>query len=299
MPTSEEILWIAAAKSLHIPVVGVQHGVHYGFVDHPSFAETEFVYCDYFLSWGWRNLPSRASYENIGLIALPSPWLSNRKKEWIKIQPLSQGKRSLRPHDVLFMTDRIQMFPPSLGTLRLSRVDLLPRINEAMWKIVAKMAVKEIRVLCKPYDPVSRNMQAGIFDKLKVSFPKLYTEYTKPEKGLSGSLLKNAWLVLWDEPGTGFFECLLSGVPTMVYWTRLTTEEEHHARPFFRLLEEAGLLHTNTDSLVDAVSDFLDSPDHWRKNSDRQKAIELVTNEYASTAKNWKQMWRNALCRMQ
>ena len=291
MPTSAEIYWIAAAKKLGIPVIGVQHGVHYGFVNHPSFAEIELVYCDYFISWGWTKLPNNPLCKNAHSIPLPSPWLSGRKQKWKIIPRLSNGKRSSRSNDVLFMTDRIQLYPPSISTLRISSLDYLNRMNEVIWEIVSSMAEREIRVLCKPYNSLSRGIQTEVFKRLLEAYPKWFMEYEKLDKGLSRDLLEKAWLVLWDEPGTGFFECLISGIPSIVFWDRLTTQEEEFSRPYFELLEHVGLLHTNADSLANAVSDFLCNPEAWCSNNKRLDAIECVTNEYARTAIDWNVPW--------
>ena len=216
MPSGEDIHWIAAARKLRIPVIGVQHGVHYGFTNHACFIETELAYCDCFVTWGWDQFPTHPLSRDTKAIVLPSPWLSERANKWKSVPSLRKGGRSSRPHDVLLMSDRIQSFPPSIYTLRMSRLDFLSQLNSSTSGIVSELAHRRIRVLHKPYNYTSRDIQAKVHDRLAIDFPDYYSEYKELDKGLSLRLMQSAWLVLWDEPGTGFFECLLGGIPSMV-----------------------------------------------------------------------------------
>ncbi|MES2770808.1 MAG: hypothetical protein V4623_02350 [Pseudomonadota bacterium] len=297
MPGGQDIHWIAAAKKLRIPVVGVQHGAHYGFSSQPCFLDTEFAYCDKFVTWGWSDFPQHPLSSKIRAIALPSPWLSERASLWKQIQTLrqGQGQRQRRPHDVLLMSDRIQVFPPSVSTLRMSRVDFLPEINRTLQALVSELAQRKIRLLNKPFNYTSRDIQRQVLDGLLHEFPEHYAEYEKLDKGLTQNLLERAWLVLWDEPGTGFFECLVGGIPCMVCWERMTSCEEDYARPYFQKLEDVGLLHSSPTSLAKAIQCFLNEPEAWLNDRERNTVIRQVTDRFAQTDKAWNIAWKAAL----
>ncbi len=292
MPDGESIHWIAAARKLHIPVIGVQHGAHYGFVNHGCIVELEFAYCDYFVSWGWKQFPKHPVCQNIRPITLPSPWLSERVKAWQKVPSLRTGTRTKRPHDVLLMSDRIQPFPPTINTLRMSRLDFLEQINEAISETVTELAKRRIRVLHKPFNYTSRDIHTSVLTKLSLNLPNYYSECRELDKGLNQKLLQSAWIVVWDEPGTGFFECLLGGIPTMLYWERLTCHEEEYARNNFKQLEKVGLLHTNVWSLAESLEKFLEAPEAWCLNQERTEIIKLVTTSYAMVGEDWASTWK-------
>jgi len=295
MPSDEEIHWVAAARKLRIPVIGVQHGVHYGFTNQACFVETELAYCDYFMSWGWDQFPMHPLCQDIRAIALPSPWLSERAKTWRRVPSLRLNGRAERPHDVLLMSDRIQAFPPTVSTLRMSRLDFLGQLNSAISGIVSELAQRRIRVLNKPYNYTSRDMQATVLDRLTADFPGYYCEYERLDKGLSVKLLQSAWIVLWDEPGTGFFECLVGGIPSMVYWERLTSREEDYARPYFERLEAVGLLHASPSTMAVAVEQFLSDPEVWLADEERSAVIREVTDRFSKTDDDWSKQWAEAL----
>ncbi|QDC51251.1 hypothetical protein FIT74_04345 [Candidatus Methylopumilus universalis] len=293
MPGMDEIYWIAAARKLGIPVIGVQHGVHYGFVDHSCLVEMELAYCDYFVTWGWDEFSINPVFQKIHAIPLPSPWLSERTKRSRNRERLRKGQRNQRPYDVLLMSDRIQSFPPTINTLRVSRRDFLGQLNVAIWNIISELAKKQVRVLNKPFNLDSREMQSDVLNRLAAEYPNYYFEYQELNKGLSDRLLRSAWVIIWDEPGTGFFECLSSGVPSMLYWERLTTHEEEHARPYFQLLEEVGLLHTNAITLAEAVKNFLDAPEDWINNKNRCMAIQKVVERFSKVDDSWSAHWKD------
>ena len=117
----------------------------------------------------------------------------------------------------------------------------------------------------------------------------------KFDKGLSDSLLRKGKLFLWDQPGTGFLECLSGGIPTMLLWTRLFCEEEDWCRNDFRELEKAGIIHRTTQSLIKELKIFLSDPALWMNNSSRKVIINKFTNKYALTNDKWWLVWRDYL----
>lgn len=291
MPSDSEIFMLAAAQLQGISIIGVQHGAHYGFVEQPCFNELEFAYCDKFVTWGWEKTIKNASNQKVRAVPLPSPWLSVRKNQWSRLVRLDVKNRYARNYDVLFMLDRIQVYPTTVNTLRLSRVDFLSQMNNSCAKNFSQLIDRDIRVLVKPFNYTSRDAQGDLLDYFVSTFPRNFSEYKRLDKGLTKELLEMAWIVIWDEPGTGFFECLLSGIPTMVYWDKLTSKEESHAQPFFSELADVGLLHSDAGRMAEEVSNFLEDPDVWLKNTSRLLAIQRVLDYFSRTDENWSSSW--------
>jgi hypothetical protein len=73
---------LAAAGELKMPVIGLQHGAHYGFVDAPCHIELEHAHVDRFVTWGWTQMPDHPLCRDVETIALPSPWMSERARRW-------------------------------------------------------------------------------------------------------------------------------------------------------------------------------------------------------------------------
>ena len=112
------------------------------------------------------------------------------------------------------------------------------------------------------------------------------------DKGLTYELLNKCQLVLWDQPGTGFLECISAGIPTLILWSRLNCEEEEWCIVDFTRLEEVGLIHRTLQSLMNEIQRFLIDPTAWMKDSQRKLAVENFSNKYALTDNKWWRSWR-------
>lgn len=293
-PANNDIFVIAAAKATGVPVIGIQHGAHYGFSVQPCHVELEYAYCDKFISWGWRDMVANRYKGNIEIIPLPSPWLSERKKKWSKLLSRAHVVDE-KKYDVLWMTDRLQYFPPSISTLRMSRQDCLQSLNESMEYLVSELVENNIQILHKPFNYISRDIQITLLRSLASKYPSNYTIYEKLDKGLTIEMVENVKLVLWDEPGTGFFECLLAGIPTMVLWGRLTSWEVGPVRYLFAELEEVGLMHQGVDTLLHSLNSFLEDKSKWMINQRRIEVIKKVIERFSYTHDDWQNSWKRSL----
>jgi hypothetical protein len=296
MPNGMEIFLIAAAKNLRIPVIGVQHGAHYGFSEQPCHIELEYAYCDKFITWGSRSLPDHPLCKNIESIPLPSPFLSQRAVKWQRLlSGLSRDHKYVHPYDVLIMSDRLQGFPTTLSTLRLSRVDFLAGITRTLRLLVEKLASEKFKILWKPFDYTSKNIQIDLLNELQSKHKNIFFVHEKLDKGITENLLKAARIIIWDEPGTGFFECLLAGVPSVLLWERHSSTERLDCREIFEKLEEVGILHNSVDSLTTEISSFMKNTDMWMSRAERKSAIKGVLNSICKTSSAWSHQWKVAV----
>ena len=72
----------------------------------------------------------------------------------------------------------------------LQRLDFLGRLNAATYILVSELARRDIRVLNKPFNYTSRDMQADVLNRLAGEFPDQYREHPKLDKGLTAELLQ-------------------------------------------------------------------------------------------------------------
>lgn len=288
---------LAAAKTLGMKVVGIQHGAHYGFFEAACYLEGEYPYFDRFITWGWNRLPDRPLCGSIKTIPLPSPWLSRRQEEWrraFRVKPAAQAA----DFDVLLMTDRLQDFPPPLNTLRLSRLDYLPELGAWLKETVLALTGAGLRVLHKPFNDASARIQKETMERLHRQAGELYSVYDQLDKGMTHELLGRCRLVLWDEPGTGFFECLVSGIPAMLYRPAVLPREASYAAADFAELEEAGLIHAGAASLTREIAAFRADPEGWMAQPRRRAAVEKACRRYAWTEEDWARRWADGLAHM-
>ena len=115
------------------------------------------------------------------------------------------------------------------------------------------------------------------------------------DKGITPGLVRRCNVFLWDQPGTGFIECLHAQIPTLVYWPRLYNQASVEAIPIFDALESAGLVHRTMNSLLDAYDDFRRDPIAWMAAPQRRAAAAYFLRTYGWAEEDWPRYWRTYL----
>lgn len=280
---------LAAAKELGIKTMAFQHGSHYGFAPHATFNELEFAHCDRFIGWGWTRLPDRPLTRGIDTVALPAPWLSERRRRWRRI--LGQGTR--KRSDVLLMTDKFFHFPPTIYTNRAPRMDFLQSYNRDLEAIARGLAGAGLTIRHKPFDHASKRMQSETIARLERELGGRYRVESGLDKGLSERLIAEAALTVWDEPGTGWFECLVSGLPALLRWPRLPSGEQDYAAEAFAELERVGVSHRSVESLTAEAARCAADPESWLAAPERAEAVARLCRRFAWTEDGWPRLWRD------
>lgn len=278
---------IGAAKSMGFKIINAQHGGHYGYLkDISPVLENEWPSNDQFLTWGWKELPNHPAIARMHTCPLPSPWLSERKAYWKDL--VIDGAK---PFDILWMPNMMKRFTGAPQGASSSRRDVINEFSISMIDFVTNAAQLEVRVYCKPYNPVSVHLMAETYKTMKEIGGHFFECTDRFDKGLTYELLEKCKLVLWDQPGTGFLECIACGVPTMILWTRLYCEEEAWCVDDFASLEEVGLIHRTSPSVINELRSFLSNPTLWMNDSKRKMAVQNFSNKYALTDEKWWQSW--------
>ncbi len=288
---------LAAARSLGMEVVGCQHGVHYGFTDDFSAViELELATCDRFITWGWTKFPDHPRCRDIAAVPLPCPWLSDERAALSRTWAASAT--AAKPYDLLLVSDKYQRFPPTSSGAGIARNDFAREIARGLESLVGGLSSRGYKTLHKPYNHTSRRFLRKTIAGLEKSAAGSYQCRPQFDKGLTAELLGQCRLVLWDQPSTGFVECLVAGVPAMVHWPRTYYREAPRARAFFDALEAAGVIHRDVDSLVKELDAFSAAPDAWLKAPARRAAIDSFLREYAWTDERWSTAWKQAVARL-
>jgi putative transferase (TIGR04331 family) len=277
----------AAAKEEGRFIVDCQHGGYYGYIDNwPLVSELEYPGIDQFVSWGWTRAPQQVIGNGFTIADLPSPWLSERKKYWKRLK-LSVDKE----YDFLFMSTKVKRFSVSPQGGLLAR-DLLQKTAKDLKGLVDKITSNQYKILHKPCDVTTVKLLSKTMDELLIIGGAKYDVITKLDKGLTYELLNKCNVVLWDQPGTGFLECLSSGIPTMLSWKRTSSSEEEWTKPIFQELEKCGIIHRDDDTLVTEMKRFKESPKLWMSTPERVELVNRFCRQFAWASMDWPKYWR-------
>jgi len=288
---TKSLFILCAAKTMKFRLINFQHGGHYGyFKDNSTALETEYPLSDQFITWGWKILPKHPAIKHLAIKSLPSPWLSERKKYWKFFLIFNE-----KPFDIVWMPSKTQRFTRAPQGISSNRYDVISKFSFLMIDFLTKAVRSQIRVYCKPCDNFSFSLMADTFNIMKNIGGEFFECADKFDKGLSGELLEKGKLFVWDQPGTGFLECLSGEIPTMILWTRLFCEEEDWCRNDFSELEKVGVIHRTPEHLIKELKIFLEDPVLWMNNPSRKVIINKFTNKYALTNDKWFLVWRDYL----
>ena len=160
----------------------------------------------------------------------------------------------------------------------------------------ASLASKEkIKIYCKPYNELTTFLMKKTYQQLPEIVGSNFQYANNFDKGLNYDLINKGHLILWDQPGTGFLECISSGIPSMVLWTRLFCEEENSCKKYFKKLEKSRIIHRTPQSLIKELKIFLRDPVLWMNESTRKAIVNNFSSKYALTNDNWQLVWRDYL----
>ena len=286
----ESLVLIAAAKSLGIRSLNCQHGGHIGYLfDQTHTREIEENICDRFISWGWSELPDYPMRETkIPVDALPNPWLSERRKFWIKT---IKNKKSWT-YDLLFFSSRMHRFQTAPSGAYQLIVDYLGLYNEFVVELVKNFSKRGYSIYHKPYNEYVLKLMSPAMSQIQQFANHTHVLDTSLNKGLHPQLVNNSNIILFDNPGTGFLESMSSGLPTICCWPRLYSAEEPSAAPYFNELESVGICHNSISSAVDTYDDILRyGAQRWFDEPRRKRARESFCERYALTSERWEKDW--------
>ena len=289
---SERSFIAAASKKMNKSLVFIQHGGHYGYIANlPRFSELEYKVCDVFLTWGWQ-VKDNHEY-NCKFRPLPSPWLSERKKFWKNYINLNSNKI----YDFLWMPQRLDEFTMPLTCIQNTRPDIIQNYSNDMTSMISNFKKNKIITYYKPYNKKTASILEGTHKKIKKIAGNLITISNSFDKGLSRINISNSHIILWDQPGTGFLECIVSGIPTMILSSKYFSKENDEAKKNFHELHKVGVIHKELNTLTYELKVFKENPNSWMNNTMRKKVIQNFIKKYAYVKNEWNKAWTEYLKR--
>jgi len=248
-----------------------------------------------YITCGWESFPETPAIQKLQAVHLPSPLFS-----WIRHgrgnpRPALPSKGIHKPFDLLLMPSHAEFFPPSLPESGAVRNDHLPEFARLLLELVRELTRAGLTVLHKPRDTTTLAVLRGTLEDIRRLGGPRYRCLDPKGSGLDSALLAQCGLVIWDQPGTGFLECLASGIPALICWNRVFTVETTEAAPYFEAMEKSGLIHRNPDSLIREIMAFKQDSGRWMGNARRSEAINAFCGRFIWMERRWASYWKNFL----
>lgn len=295
--TTQAAFLIAAARATGKKVIGTQHGGHYGYMAaHTAGVDVEYPDCDEYVTWGWNRFPEHPALARPHIVTLPAPWYSHRRIQWRALLTEAERLGEVKEFDFAFMPNKVYPYVPAPSAAHAS-INHVHLVGALFKGVVAACTARRRSILMKLYGMDSLRLLASTLEEMKCIAGTLLRMNDNLDKGITPDLVRRCRMFLWDQPGTGFIECLHAQIPALVYWPRLYNHEEAAAVPIFAALESAGLVHRSMDSLLDAYEDFCRDPKAWMAEPARMGAGDRFVRTYGWAEDDWPKHWREYLTR--
>jgi putative transferase (TIGR04331 family) len=278
------------AKNLNFNIIKFQHGGHYGYLnDTLALNQIEIKNSDIFIANGWDIKIKKYDQKNyVKIIKLPSPFFSE-KKLFFKSYKLSSDKK----FDFVFLPQFVRPFTYDIQGISSFRRDVIAEYLKEYWELAISLNKNNMNANIKFYDKVTTNFIQKNLIKLQKKYKNTFYFENHFNKGLSLELVNSGNILLLDQPGTAFLECLNSGIPIMLFWKRSFCEPSKDSEQIFNELKKVGIIHDNTETLIESYKDFKTNCNQWVSHKKRKNIINEFCKTYAYTDVNWPKIWKN------
>lgn len=238
-----------------------QHGGHYGAGKFYPLEDHESKIADRFLSWGWKN------DENDGVIPFWGSILSHQKKT-------NCNKRK-----ILIATVSSPLYAKYYYSAPIS-----------------SQVLEEYKIHQKMIDNLSKQIRSQIVYRSKKDygwnecsllakqFPEVKIENTNQIPFKDSLFSSKLFIATYN--ATVFLQSFSLNIPTMLLWKKEFRELRETAIPYYMLLENAGILHTNPVRMARKINLIYDNVWEWWTQETVQNAKDTFCDYYARVSKN-------------
>jgi putative transferase (TIGR04331 family) len=273
--SNEVFKFLAAAwQEKGVRLAARQHGGAYGSMRYHPCESLEKAAAHEFWSWGWTE-PGRP------VRPVPNPGLSRVAK--------AAAFQRLMPQPYLYFVGNAipryqnRTWSGPIGPQMLEYLDWEIRFVRALAPEVRASLI--MRPFMEDYGWQMR-------ERLRAACPDLHLE--PPGRDYYQGL-RHARLVVCDMNTTTILEALAANLPTVAFWDAGHWELRPEARPYFRQLQEAGILHHQPEEAAQAASDHWEDSHRWWLSPPVQEARSQFVRRFAWVSPQWRQQWRATL----
>jgi len=264
---NEPFKFFAAKSAIEgAKIIEFQHGGGYGtFLTNPN--EKLALQKDYLFTFGWKSIdhPEKT-------YPLPNYYISkirNTYNQKLKKVILVGTDRSLyhykfvthtNPEDMAkYLDDKKKLYDSLLPSIK-GNFLYRPRFNKPVWE--TEETIKKL------------------MPNIEIIRHKPLIEW-----------MKKVALVIIDHPHAAILEALVINVPCIFYWDHRVYLMNANAEPYFQLLRDAGILHTNPESAAAQVNAVWDDSNGWWLQSQCQSTRTEFVNHFCLSDNLWKNQW--------
>ncbi len=254
-------VWAAKKTESNIPLIIGQHGGHFGMNLFSFHEDHQIKIADKWLSWGWED----KSRKNI----IP---LGNLKVIGSQVDYNPKG-------DALMVAMGLPRYSYHLYAVPVAN-QYLDYFNDQ--KIFLSSLPIELRqqVLLRLY---SNDYDWNQVDRWKDSMPEVNIDLGRKD---IKKLIKKSRLYISTYNATTYLESLTWNVPTIMFWNPKHWELNEQAKPYFELLEKAGIFHTTPKSAAQKMIEVWEDVDGWWHSNETQKARKIFIDQYSQLPEN-------------
>ena len=278
------------SKNLGFDILKLQHGGRCGYLnDTLEIDQIETKNSDFFLSNGWNGKIKKYDEEHhVNFVKFPSPLFTEKKKYFSSYKPSNNRK-----FDFTFFPQAIKPFTNDFQGSSIFRRDVIKEYVDGFWELASTFHANNINTYIKFYNNTSKNFIEKNLDQIQKKYKNTFHFQNDFNKGMTLKLLNTSNVILLDQPGTSFLECLNSGIPIMVYWKKSFSEPSDDSIKIFNELNRVGIIHENIETLIDSYKEFKINHNQWINDNKRQEVIKNFCNNYAQTDFNWPKMLKD------
>ena len=280
------------SKNLDFKIIKFQHSGHYGYLkDTLEIDQIELKNTDIFISNGWQDKIKKYDEENfVNFVKLPSPLFSEKKK-YFQSYKISKEKK----YDFIFLPQFVKPFTNPIQGIANFRRDIINQYLNEFWELADSFCKNNLTASIKFYNRTSKKFIENNLNQINKKHQNTFFYQNNFNKGLSIDLVNSGNVILLDQPGTAFLECLNYNIPVMVYWKKSFCEPSDQSIDLFDQLNKVGIIHYNSKTLIEAYNLFKSNRNEWLKDKKRKDTIKLFCDNYAYTDSNWSNTWKKFL----
>lgn len=262
--------------------IGIQHGGSYQMVRYDRYF-TDYDEADIFYVWGDKEAGLREHLKSTS---------NGEMRESAPYKLLSYGDKisvsGFKP--ILFAGNAIASYAyPSVSTDPARQIDA----QIAFLNAIDKDVFNDLEYRNFLYTYGWNEMEI-----IKHKFPDLYFDNSTGKANLFLKKLMGCEILICDAMETVYMEAIALRKPFMIFMPQDAYLPWESELPYFRLMEEQGLLHYSPEAAADLLNGIYPNIQKWWMEPSRQEAVERIRQRYWHDVKDTEAWWLNEMMRL-
>lgn len=252
--------WVAKKTENHTPFIIGQHGGGFGMSPFAFFEDHQIKIADSFLSWGWSD-KKRKNIKPVGNIKCVGKHVDYNRKGGALMVELNLSRYSHHLYASPLASQLLDYFNDQKVFLSSLPIELRSQVL--------------LRLNTEDYG-------WNWADRWKDSMPEVNVDLGHKDLKL---LIENSRICISTYNATTFLESMIWNIPTIIFWNTKHWELNEIAKPYFKLLEKAGIFHATPQNAAQKMIDVWYDVDVWWYSNDVQKARQAFIDQYSCVPK--------------